>query len=269
MSGQPFPTGVLFADTARMQPGLKAEVFLHANFDPRKSTVEGTPASNRTEAQVDLQWDEAQPIADIPIKPASVCWTCVMVSPASGEYVLGIVAEGAVPLYVEGKAVIDSWRRDPERPLSTLMNFEAGHAYEMRLEYGQATPKGRIQFGGIAPGQDNSLGKALAAAQAADYVVLTLGYHARSRSRPLLSLPQAALSPLMTRRLAPFSSLGTMASALPMPSQKHFSARSIPPAASPPLSSAVSTKSFSSTPPLLTHPFRCPCANSWVFSECH
>ncbi|MFT3869347.1 MAG: glycoside hydrolase family 3 C-terminal domain-containing protein [Nibricoccus sp.] len=175
MSGQPFPEGVLFADSSRTQSGLKAEIFSHENFDPRKSTVEGTPTAKRTDAQVDLQWDEAQPIAGIPIKSASVRWTGIMVPPVSGEYVLGVVADGAVRLYIDGKAVIDSWRRDPERPLSKLINLEAGRAYEVRLEYGQATPKGRIQFGWIAPGQDNSLAKALAAAQAADHIVLTLG----------------------------------------------------------------------------------------------
>ncbi|MGC4074284.1 MAG: glycoside hydrolase family 3 C-terminal domain-containing protein [Nibricoccus sp.] len=175
MSGQPFPEGVLFADAARSQPGLKADVFSHENFDPKKHTVEGTPVGKRTDTQIDLQWDEAQPAAGIPIKSASVRWTGVMIPPVSGEYVLGVVAEGAVRLFVDNKAVIDSWRRDPERPLSNIINLEAGRAYEIRLEYGQGTPKGRIQFGWIAPGKDDSFAKALAAAEAADHIVLTLG----------------------------------------------------------------------------------------------
>ncbi|WP_438481343.1 glycoside hydrolase family 3 C-terminal domain-containing protein [Oleiharenicola lentus] len=175
VSGQPFPAGVLFADAARTQPGLKAEVFANTNYDYRKSPLEGALASTRSDAQVDLQWDEAQPIVGIPIKDATVRWTGVIVPPVSGEYVLGVVAEGAVRLFIDEKSVIDSWRKDPERPLSNIVTFEAGRAYAVRLEYGQTRPKGRIQFGWIAPGTDDSLKKALAAAEAADHLVLTLG----------------------------------------------------------------------------------------------
>lgn len=175
MSGQPFPAGVLFTDESRTLAGLKGEVFAHEAQDTRKPVIEGKLLSNRTDAQVDLQWDEAQPVTGIPIKLATVRWTGVMVTPVSGEYTFGIVAEGAVRLFIDNKPTIDSWNRDPERPLSTIVPLEKGRAYAVRLEYAQVTSKGRIQFGWIAPGQDNSLDKALAAARQADHIILTLG----------------------------------------------------------------------------------------------
>ena len=175
VSGRPFPVGVLFAATDRAQPGLRGEVFSHEAQDTKKPVVEGTLVSSRTDAQVDLQWDEAQPAAGIPIKNASLRWTGVLIPPASGEYVLGLVAEGAVRLLIDDKPVIDSWRRDPERPLSTTIQLEKDRAYQVRLDYAQVTPKGRIQFGWIAPGRDDALEKALAAAEQADHLVLTLG----------------------------------------------------------------------------------------------
>ncbi len=175
VSGRPFPAGVLFTDASRTGPGLAGEVFAHEKQDTKKPVLEGTPSSNRTDPQVDLQWDEAQPVAGIPIKSATVRWTGVMVPPASGEYVLGVVAEGAVRLFVDDKRVIDSWRRDPERPLSTVIQLEKDRAYSVRLEYAEVTGKGRIQFGWIAPGADTALEDALAAARAADHIVLTLG----------------------------------------------------------------------------------------------
>lgn len=175
VSGQPFPDGVLFADAARSTPGLKGEVYSHKKYDYRADALEGEVASVRADTQVNLQWDEAQPAAGIPIKSATARWTGVLVPQVSGEHVLGVVAEGAVRLHVDGKAVIDSWRKDPERPLSTTLALEAGRAYEIRLEYAQTTDKGRVQFGWIAPGADDSFAKALAAAKSADHVVLTLG----------------------------------------------------------------------------------------------
>ena len=175
MSGKPFPAGALFADAARSKPGLRAEVFAHDKQDSKNPLVDGRPVATRTDAQVDFQWDEAQPIEGIPISNTGIRWTGVLVPPVSGEYLLGVVAEGAARLYLDDKAVINSWRKDPERPLSTTLQLEAGRAYAVRLEYVQLTPKGRVQFGWIAPGQDDGFARALAAAQEADHVVLTLG----------------------------------------------------------------------------------------------
>ena len=121
----------------------------------RSALVEGKPVSARTDAQIDLQWDEAQPEEGISTTLASITrWTGVIIPPKSGEYVLGIIAEGAVRLFVDDRPVIDSWRKDPERPLSTTIQLEAGKAYQVRLEYAQLTAKGRIQFGaGLAAGR--------------------------------------------------------------------------------------------------------------------
>lgn len=175
VSGQPFPAGVLFTAADRATPGLRAEVFAHDKQDSKKPLVDGRAVGTRADKQVDLQWDEAQPVEGIPITNTGVRWTGVLVPHTSGEHVLGVVAEGAARLFIDDKAVINSWRKDPERPLSTTVQLEAGRAYAVRLEYVQLTPKGRVQFGWIAPGQDDGLEKALAAAKAADHVVLTLG----------------------------------------------------------------------------------------------
>ncbi len=175
VSGHPFPAGVLFTAADRAQPGLRAEVFAHDKQDAKKPLVDGLPVSTRTDPQVDFQWDEAQPVEGIPISNTGIRWTGVLVPPVSGEYVLGVVAEGAARLFLDDRSVINSWRRDPERPLSTTVQLEAGRAYAVRLEYAQLTPKGRIQFGWVAPGQDDGMEKALAAARAADHIVLTLG----------------------------------------------------------------------------------------------
>jgi len=175
VSGQPFPDGVLFADAARSAPGLRGEVFAHDKQDSKAPLVEGRPVSRRTDTQVNLQWDETQPVEGVPIANAGLRWTGVLVPKASGEHVLGVVAEGAARLYLDDKRVIDSWRKDPERPLSATVTLEAGRAYAVRLEYVQLTRKGRVQFGWIAPGQDDAFAKALAAARAADHIVLTLG----------------------------------------------------------------------------------------------
>lgn len=176
MSGNPFPDGVLFTDEARTRPGLHGVVFAHEKaLDRKRPEVEGKKIAARTDTQIDLQWDEAQPIEGIPIENATLRWTGVMIPPKTGEYVMGIVAESAVRLYIGDERVIDSWRGDGERPLSNTIQLEAGKTYKVKLEYAQIRPKGRIQFGWIIPGENDELDRALAAAKQADHVVLTLG----------------------------------------------------------------------------------------------
>ncbi len=176
VSGQPFAAGVLFSDAGRTQPGLRGEVFERDAQNASVPSLEGKAASPRTDAQVDLQWDEAQPVTGIPIANASVRWSGVIVAPASGEFTFGIVAEGAVRLFIDDKSVIDSWRRgDTERTLNATLTLEKDRAYAVRLEYAQLSAKGRIQFGWVAPGRDDGLERALAAAREADHIVLTLG----------------------------------------------------------------------------------------------
>jgi beta-glucosidase len=174
-SGQPFPEGVIFTDAQRTQPGLKGEVFEHEKQDSKNLLLEGKFASTRIDLQVDLQWDEAQPVPGIPISKAAVRWTGVLAPAASGEYVFGVVAEGGVRLYLNDKRIIDSWNDAPEGPLSTLVELKQGQTYQVRLEYVQTTSKGRVQFGWIAPGKDDALEKAMMAAKQADHIVLTLG----------------------------------------------------------------------------------------------
>ena len=169
---QMFPPGVLFVETNLSTPGLKREVF----ENPRLS---GKPSATSTDAQVDFQWDEAQPAPGIPIADASICWTGVLAAPATGEYSLNLTIQGSARLFLDGKAVIDSWKtpkKGGERAASTAVQLNAGQIYTLRLEFAQTGPNAHIQFGWKAPGQDNGeLERALAAAKTADHIVLTLG----------------------------------------------------------------------------------------------
>jgi beta-glucosidase len=168
INGQPFPAGVLFADAARSQAGLKGDVFKNIKF-------EGEPTATRTDAQVDFQWDEAQPVSGIPISKASVRWSGVLIPPTSGEHVLSLATEGSVRLFVDDKLVIDGGRKGGERIWSVPLPLNAGQIYKVRLEFAQTRPRAHIQFGWRSPGQDDAMERALAVARQADHIVLTLG----------------------------------------------------------------------------------------------
>jgi beta-glucosidase len=168
ISGQPFPDGVLFADDAHRRAGLKGEVF----GNPK---LEGAPSALRTDPQVNLQWDEAQPLPNLPATDASLRWTGVLAPALSGEYILSLALQGSARLFIDDQCVIDAWKKGGERTVSAPVQLQAGRNHRVRLEFAQTRPKAHIQFGWKAPGSDDALERALAAARQADHIVLTLG----------------------------------------------------------------------------------------------
>ena len=172
----PFPKGVLFTDSSRTASGLKGEIFAHDEMNWRNPEMKGERVGERVDQQFDLEWNEAQPIEGIPIRKATVRWSGVLVPPASGEYTFGVSVEGSVRVILDGKAIIDSWKGQGDRTISSLLKLEAGRAYDIQLEYAQSYhDNGRIQLGWIMPGEDDMFERAMTAAKAADRIVLTLG----------------------------------------------------------------------------------------------
>lgn len=169
VNGKPFPEGSLYTDTGKKQKGFTGEVFKEA----KKLGV-------RQDAQIFLEWSEAQPIEGIPLKKAALKWSGVLVPPVSGPYLFGVVSRGKIKITLGGKDVIASWgnlgKDRAERHLNGTLPLEAGKTYDIRVEYEQTEEEGgMIQFGWIIPGEDDSLSKALTAAKKADHLVLCLG----------------------------------------------------------------------------------------------
>lgn len=169
-TGRPFPEGVLFSDMNLTTPGLRGELFDDANF-------QGEPKAVRNDLQLDLLWNEAQPVPGIPNRNAVLKWSGVIVPPQSGDYALSITFVGAAKLYLDDVLIVgDEKPRDPKqvRTISAGVKMTADHPYRIRIEYcqGRDDQTGRIQFGWRAPG---GMEKALEMAAKADHIVLALG----------------------------------------------------------------------------------------------
>jgi beta-glucosidase len=169
-TGRPFPEGALFTDMNRTTVGLKGELFDNSSF-------QGVPKAVRTDSQIDLLWNEAQPAPGIPLKDAALRWSGVIIPQQSGDHALSITFVGAAKLYLDDVLIAgDEKARDPGevRTRSAGVTMKAGEPRRVRIEYTQGAndPTGRIQFGWRAPGGMES---ALALAQKADHIVLALG----------------------------------------------------------------------------------------------
>ena len=94
----------------------------------------------------------------------------------SGTYELAVSGDDGFRLYVEDRLVIEDWKDSRGTLVKTAsLAFEAGRAYDVRLEYFEAVRDAEVHLGWTLPGAKEPLAEALEAARAADVVVFVGG----------------------------------------------------------------------------------------------
>lgn len=108
--------------------GLRAEYFSNM-------ILEGQPKS-RTDEQVNFEPANQKPDAFIPNDGSlSIRWSGKLHPTISGKYSFGFQAHDGCRLMIDGRVVIDSWKRKATRTDFAEIDLEAGKSYEMQAEY--------------------------------------------------------------------------------------------------------------------------------------
>jgi beta-glucosidase len=169
------------------EQGLTGEYFDNDHFA-------GTPALVRVDPTVDFDWGSVAPAPAIKSRHFSVRWTGHLTAPLAAAYPITVFSAGSVRVFVDGKRIVDDW--DPHaRELSEgITHLDADTPRDIRIEYVNSTDDG--QFGLKAWGDrwaDATLAQAVAAARAADVVILCVGtnpdHEGESLDRDTLALP--------------------------------------------------------------------------------
>ncbi len=102
--------------------------------------------------------------------------------PESGEYRFGFQSLDGYRVWIDGKAVIDDWAQRDAPSLSTgSVTLQAGKTYDLKIE---AFQKGRVQKAGLVWSLPSQRGdEAIAAARAADLVVMVVGCRRESKAK--------------------------------------------------------------------------------------
>jgi beta-glucosidase len=166
--GNPVPASVL--TTPDGKPGLKAEYSLRPSFEAKP-----TPLTSRVESGVDLN-ESNLPEQAKGNRGLSVQWTGFLNPNATGDYLLGVKADGFARVSVNDKQVTQTFGRG-----SNLgqVHLEKGSHVKLDVVYGQF-PGGKPEVQLIwAPVNNAPDPAAIAAAKNADVVVAVVGITSR------------------------------------------------------------------------------------------
>jgi beta-glucosidase len=171
------PGRVLFTPDGR--PGLRAEFF--DGYDPAEA---GAPLFSRVDSTLDADWKDRAPRDDMDDDDFAVRWSGTLRPEQSGEFRLALLGTTRYRLFLDDSLVVESVYNyrdeygDPRQRSTDPIAFQAGRAYDLRVEAQESYGDAQVQLLWTEPGRDLQA-EAVAAAEEADAVVLFLGLTAR------------------------------------------------------------------------------------------
>jgi len=170
----PIPERVL---SAAGKPGLTASFFDNAK-------LEGKALFTQRFSNIDINWQDRAPRDDMDDDNFGVRWQGTLTPTIAGKYQLGVISTCNTRLYLNGELLANTRYHfrdefgDPRTRKSDWVTLEAGRPYELTVEAGETYADAQVQLVWAEP-KPNLRQEALAAAKAADAVVMVMGLTAR------------------------------------------------------------------------------------------
>lgn len=123
---------VLVADRAAAQPnkpanGLVGEYFNGPNFERKVLT--------RIDPAVNFDWNWQAPGPGVQREYFSVRWTGKLYAPVPGQYRFSATVDDGVRVWVNGRKVIDEWRKQDDSHFVGEIPLNGRQLYDLRIEY--------------------------------------------------------------------------------------------------------------------------------------
>lgn len=155
--------------------------------------LEGEPRIVRNDPRVDFGWTLNSPGRGIPFDWYSVRWTGILTVPPGGSRRIGVEGNDGFRLYIDGKLVIDNWKKQSYRTLFAEQPLRPGQRHDLRLEYFESTGNARVKlvWNTDAPnGWRAGIDSAVSAARRSDAAIVVAGTEeGEFRDRAFLKLP--------------------------------------------------------------------------------
>ena len=112
---------------AGLKAGLKGEYFNGPNFEQKVMT--------RTDAQINFDWNWESPGPAVQREYFSVRWTGKLYAPTSGKYRFSATVDDGVRVWVNGRKVIDEWRKQDDSQFVAEITLNGHQLYDLKVEY--------------------------------------------------------------------------------------------------------------------------------------
>ncbi len=189
------PGSALFtSDGADRQNGMRAEYFNTANFNGRAYftqafvsqamrkaatlPVNPQPLFTRVDPQIDFNWWDGAPRADMDDDNFGVRWSGFLAPPVSGKYQLGATGLNAYEVYLNGKRLVGRDNVHERGYEYETVDLEAGKLYPIRLDFHEVHGDADIRLV-WAPPHASYEEEALKIARQSDVVLMFLGLSPR------------------------------------------------------------------------------------------
>jgi beta-glucosidase len=165
--------------------GLQAEYFDNKN-------LKGKPVVKRIDEEINFEWGGGSPSSKIPDDNFSARWTGKLKAPKTGDFLIDVLSDDGVRLFINNKLVIDDWNDHAAQPNTYKMHFEEGKFYNIKLEYYEHTGGAVVKLGWRLP-NEKLISSAISAAKNSDVALIFAGtssnFESEGFDRPDLTLP--------------------------------------------------------------------------------
>ena len=169
--------------------GLRGEYFNNKN-------LQGTPVLTRTDPTVNFWWGGGSPGSGVNSDQFSVRWTGTLTVPYTANWDLGMATDDGFRLYLDGYLRIDDWSNHGLRLTRQTLHLEAGHPYDLELEYYENTGDAAAYL--VCRDDSPELSEAVALAQNADAAVVFVGLSSAEEGegsdRPTIDLTHSEIN---------------------------------------------------------------------------
>ncbi|NGM84866.1 glycosyl hydrolase [Paenibacillus sp. 7124] len=126
--------------------GLRGDYFTNRE-------LEGKPAFSKTDANLDLSWQEGAPGEAVNSNFFSVRWQGRLKAPGTGSYTIKAIADDGVRVWIGGKLVIDNWALQNDVPRAGTIKLKENTFYDIKVEYFENKGKADIKLLWQGPGR--------------------------------------------------------------------------------------------------------------------
>ena len=176
-----------FKSDGNEKQGIQGVYFNNINLD-------GEPALTRIDRNINFRWTLFSPDPEkINYDWYSARWTCQLKSPQSGKFKIGIEGNDGYRLYIDGKLIIDNWKKQSYDTKLVDFQFEKDKEYNLKVEYFESTGNAWFKLiwnVGIENQWEKEIEEAVKAAEGSDVAIIVAGIEeGEFRDRAYLNLP--------------------------------------------------------------------------------